>query len=69
MRHRDDMHTVLRGFVPDYDKHFRFEVVAGGVTAAETRARRMEQDAEEMGEIGRNPSTSVHRLNASIARR
>jgi hypothetical protein len=68
-QHRDQVHTILRGFIPGYDKRFRFEVVVSGVNDAATRARRMDRDAQEMGELGRNPSTSVYRLTESIARR
>ncbi|MEQ1501355.1 MAG: RloB family protein [Myxococcota bacterium] len=68
-RHRNELRGIIRGFIPDYDKHFRFEVLAGGVAEAEARARRMEQDARDMGDaIGRNPSSFVHRLNESIRR-
>lgn len=68
MRHRDELHRMLREFLPDYDKRLDFDEVAGHVADATTRARRLDQDAEQMGEPGRNPTTGFYLLTDSIAR-
>lgn len=68
-RHRHDLQGMLAGFLPKYDKHLDFPRLEGGVPDATRRALRLEQDAAEEGEPGRNPTTGVWRLTDSIARR
>jgi len=47
-------------------KHVRFEQISSGYESAVKRARRLDQDGEDAGEVGRNPSTGVWRLAHSI---
>lgn len=68
-RHRRDMQRLLREYLRGYDKGVEFDAVAPGIEEASTRARRLDDDAQSMGEAGRNPTTSFYRLTDSIARR
>jgi len=43
-----------------------FDTLASWVDDATRRARRLDEDAAEEGEPGRNPTTGVHRLTVSI---
>ena len=67
MQHRDHLRRMLRDLLPGYDKRLNFDDLAGGVAAAAGRARRLDEDAEAMGEDGRNPTTGVYRLLNSIS--
>jgi hypothetical protein len=67
-QHRDHVQKLLKKFLPDYDKHFDFELVADLVDQATTRARRLDREAESTGETFRNPTTGFYRLTESIAR-
>jgi hypothetical protein len=67
-RHRHHLQHMLAGFLPKYDKHLDFATLQGGVHDATLRAARLDRDAEEEGEPGRNPTTGVYRLTTSIAR-
>ncbi len=67
-RHRNDLSRMLRGELPNYDKHVDFDEFADGVEKATARARRLDVDAEGMGESGRNPTTGFYRLTDSISR-
>jgi hypothetical protein len=67
-RHRHDVRKMLDRFLPGYDKHVDFARVADKLTLATERAHRLDQDAERMGELFRNPTTGFHRLIESIAR-
>ena len=69
MHHRNDLHRMLDRYLPGYDKHLDFNDVANGVEAATARARRLDDDAESVGEPGRNPTTGFYRLTDSIARK
>ena len=67
-RHRRDLQRMLRReYQKDYDKHVDFDALKPGYEAAMARARRLDADADEAGEPGRNPTTGFHRLTASIA--
>jgi len=68
-RHRHDVQKMLAEFIPGYDKGLDFSVVADCVGDATRRARRLDADASDMGEQGRNPTTGVYLLTDSIARR
>lgn len=68
-RHRHNLQHMMREFFPLYDKHLDFEMLADGVADAMRRAQRLDEDAEEEGEHGRNPTTGVYRLTNSIVRR
>ncbi len=65
-QHRDRMATILKNFMPGYDKHVDFNSVAHGCGDAVTRARRLDEMADDDGESGRNPTTGVWRLTESI---
>jgi hypothetical protein len=67
-RHRHDLQHMLADFLPKYDKHLDFAMLQNGIPDASRRAMRLDQDAEEEGESGRNPTTGVYRLADSIAR-
>ena len=68
VQRRDHLQKMLGKFLSGYDKHFDFERVTDNVDRATMRARRLDQDAERMGEPFRNPTTGVYRLTESIAR-
>lgn len=67
-RHRRDVQRLLRDRVPDYSKGVEFQSFVQGVPDATARSRRLDEDAEAMGEAGRNPTTGFYRLTDSIAR-
>lgn len=67
-QHRDHVQRMLRKVLPDYDKHFDFERVVDGVDQATRRARRLDREAERMGEPFLNPTTGFYGLTESIAR-
>ena len=62
-----EQRMLRREYQKDYDKHVDFDALKPGYEAAMARARRLDADAEEVGEPGRNPTTGFHRLTASIA--
>jgi hypothetical protein len=68
-RHRHEIQQMLGGFIAGYDKHLNFAAVEQGITDAVRRARRLDLEAIDEGEAGRNPSTGVYLLIESIARR
>lgn len=68
-QHRAALSRLLRdGPLPGYDKGVLFDRLAEGVSAAETRAARLDREAADMGEPGRDPSTGLYRLTSAIAR-
>lgn len=67
-QHRDHLTRMLRGFLPSYSKRVDFDDFEHGRLDATGRARRLDAQAEVMGEPGRNPTTGVYRLTESIAR-
>ena len=67
-RHRREITHMLREHLPRYTKRLNFDDLIGGVSKATTRARRLDDDAVEMGEAGRNPTTGFYLLTDSIAR-
>lgn len=68
-RHRHAIQDLLRTFVAGYDKHVDFAVYAAGAGDAASRAERLDGDALAVDEAGRNPTTSVYKLTASISRK
>ncbi|GDX83309.1 hypothetical protein LBMAG42_51200 [Deltaproteobacteria bacterium] len=68
MQHRTHIARMLREFVPGYAKYVDFAVTAPTLDAAIVRARRIAEDAAQMGEAGRNPSTDVFKLVERIRR-
>lgn len=67
-QHRDQVARALRECLRGYRKHLDFAAVAAGVDDAVGRARRLDEDAERMGEPGHNPTTGVYLLVQSIGR-
>lgn len=57
---------MLKKHLPSYDKKVDFERFKEGYFAAVERAKRLDDDAEKMGEAGRNPTTGFWRLTESI---
>ncbi len=68
-RHRHDVQKMLATFISGYDKGLDFAALLHGVEAATDRARRLDRDANTMGESGRNPTTGFYLLTDSIARK
>jgi hypothetical protein len=67
-QHRRHLQKKLEQFLPGYDKHFDFDLVADRVDQAVRRARRLHKEATRLGEPFLNPTTGVYRLIESIAR-
>lgn len=67
-RHRHDVQRLMREHISDYDKKPDFAHFAAGIDAACRRAERLDRDAANENEAGRNPTTGVHRLVASLSR-
>lgn len=65
-RHRHDLCQQMREHIPAYDKKPQFTQFVDGVEAACRRAERLDLDAENENEPGRNPTTGVYRLVASL---
>jgi RloB-like protein len=59
---------LLRGHLPSYEKHVRFEDVRHGYADAVLRSQALDRRHEEMNSIGGNPSTGVYRLTERIRR-
>lgn len=57
---------VLRGHVPGYDKHVRYEDFAVGYRQAARRAATLDARHAADGRDGTNPSSSVYRLTERI---
>lgn len=68
MRHRDDLISMLKKHIADYDKHVDFQGYEHGYEEAVRRANRLEEEATADNDEGRNPSTGVWRLTESIRR-
>jgi len=66
-RHRHDLQRMLKDYVDPYDKQVDFALFSFGIPDAIRRARRLDEEAEEEGEAGRNPTTGVYLLTDSIA--
>jgi hypothetical protein len=58
--------TMLRAFIPSYEKNIEFAACSQGYLQAVIRAKRMDQSAEDDSESGRNPTTGVYRLTELI---
>ena len=57
---------LLRGHLPGYRKHVRFEDVRHGYADAVRRGQALDQRHAEVGSEGENPSTGVHHLTERI---
>lgn len=67
-RHRHDLQGLLAKFIKNYAKHLDPAAVLPGYQMAADRAARLDRDAGDMGEAGRNPTTGVYLLTESIRR-
>lgn len=67
-RHRHDLQEMMREYIPSYDKKPDFGSIVDGIDAACRRAERLDRDADDENEAGRNPTTAVYRLVASLRR-
>lgn len=57
---------LLRKHIPQYEKRVDFQDYETGLADAIQRAKRLDIDAANSGEPGRNPTTGVYRLIAEI---
>lgn len=67
MQSRHVVARMLRAHLPREHKGIEFSLLIDGIFDATERARRMDADAEAMGEAGRNPTTGFYRLTNAIA--
>jgi hypothetical protein len=66
MRHRHDLKKMMERHIPGYDKHVKFKDYEQGYGDAVRRAKRLDDDALQDGEEGRNPSTGFWQLTEEI---
>jgi hypothetical protein len=57
---------LLKGHLPRYDKHIRFDELEHGYSDAVARAQTLERRHAEQGSPGANPSTGMHHLTERI---
>ena len=67
-RERHEIQKILRGYLPDYDKHVDFDLLTPGIAEARRRALRIDEEADQIRDPGKNPTTGVYRLVDSISR-
>jgi hypothetical protein len=67
-QHRHAVQSMMKTFVPNYDKKVDFSTYASGYRDALARARRLAQHASEDEEPHRNPTTGVFLLTQLIGR-
>ncbi len=65
-KHRNQIYDLLKTFLPDYSKDLDFSSFSDGVPKAVERARLLNEAAEEVNELYRNPSTGVYKLTELI---
>lgn len=66
MQDRRNLQKMMKKHIPSYDKHVNFADYEAGYDDACRRAKRLDEDAEADNEEGRNPTTGVWKLTASI---
>jgi hypothetical protein len=66
MCHRHDAQAMTKTFIANYGKHVDFAQLVVGYDDAVTRAQRLDREATEQDEAGRNPTTGVYRLTQAI---
>jgi hypothetical protein len=66
MQHHQRMSELLCEYIPGYDKHVEFSRYSAAYPVAIQRARRLDQSADECGQPGQNPTTSVYKLVLAI---
>jgi hypothetical protein len=64
--HRHTIQSMLKRYVPDYDKKIYFNYYIHGYKKAVQRAARLHDLAESIGEPGKNPTTDVYKLTECI---
>lgn len=57
---------LLRGHLPGYQKHIRFDEVRHGYEDAVVRGKALDRRHADLGADGGNPSTGVYRLTERI---
>ena len=62
MQPRNKLQRTLKSHVPNYDKHVEYSTYSAGYEQAFSRAKRMDESAENEGDSGRNPTTGVYKL-------
>lgn len=65
-RHRHDLSRLLKDHLPTYEKGVDYGDFAATVEQAARRAQRLDDDATQAGERGRNPTTGFYRLVRSM---
>jgi hypothetical protein len=68
LHHRHALQSMMKAFVPNYDKKVDFATYAPGYRDALTRARRLAGQAADDEEPHRNPTTGVFMLTELIGR-
>lgn len=63
---RTKLRAVLQQYLPGYDKTLDFQRLNPGYGSALQRAAALAEEAERIGDPGRNPTTGVARLTESI---
>lgn len=66
LQNRHKLQSMLKKHIPNYGKDVDFANIADGYKPAALRAEKLEKEAKEDGEDGRNPTTGVWRLTKSI---
>jgi hypothetical protein len=65
-QHRHDVQRLLGSFLPGCEKAVDFAMLKGGYRDAVGRATRLDLEARDVDEVGRNPTTGVYRLTEAI---
>lgn len=68
LQHRHTLQSMMKGFVPNYDKRVDFSAYESTYRLALARARRLARQADDDGEPHRNPTTGVFLLTELIGR-
>ncbi len=66
LQDRHKLQSMLQEHIPGYSKDVDFANISHGYKSAVLRAEKLENEAREDGEDGRNPTTGVWRLTESI---
>ena len=66
MIHRHDVQAMVKSFVPNYDKRVDYSDYQGGYERARARARKLDELAQSINDLGMNPTTGVYLLTEAI---
>ena len=66
LRHRQDLQSMIKQYIRNYDKHVVFSDYADGHDDAARRAEAMDKIADSINSPGMNPTTGMWRLTKSI---